>query len=67
METVSEKVLSANGKIESAIWEVEKIKYEICSGYCKYRERIYSEVKDVKEADERLMETECEKCPLMGL
>ena len=67
MKTISERVLSANGEIESAVWDIEKIKYEICRGYCKYREQVYSDVKDVKDADELLMSTQCEKCPLMGL
>ena len=42
---------------------LEEIEKEICDSYCKYPEICLAEVKDPDEAEDRLYDTYCVKCP----
>lgn len=44
--------------------EIEK---EICDNYCKYPDVCMKEVKDPDEAEDRLYNTYCVKCPFNRL
>lgn len=46
--------------------QIEKIKEDICDGYCKYPEQTRKEHKDAEEAYEALLE-KCGHCPLCRL
>lgn len=39
----------------------------ICTDYCKFAETVYTEHKDVGEADDILFREHCENCPLNKL
>ena len=39
----------------------------ICTDYCKFPEKVYTEHKDVDAADDILMKEHCENCPLNKL
>ena len=39
----------------------------MCTEYCKYPELVRSQVKDIGEADDKLIDDYCEHCPLNRL
>lgn len=50
--------------IESILSEVVNA---ICTDYCKFPEKVYSETHDAGEADDILFKEHCENCPLNKL
>ena len=44
-----------------------EIENEICNSYCKYPDVCMKEVKDPDEAEDRLYNTYCVKCPFNRL
>lgn len=50
--------------IESILSEVVNA---ICTDYCKFAEKVYTEYKDVDAADDILIKEHCENCPLNKL
>lgn len=47
--------------------DIERIKEEICSDYCKHTEAYLSCYKDPDEAQEKLLADMCQYCPVNRL
>ena len=47
--------------------QMQAISDTICDCYCKYPDEYRGMIKDVDEAQEKMMAERCDKCPLMQL
>ena len=66
-DTIQKKVMKAYSLLESANWELNELKEDICDNYCKWPEIVYSMYKDVDDAQRCLETQRCESCPLNKL
>ena len=46
---------------------IQEIADKICNDYCKYPDQVRSLVKDIDDAENMLMATYCDGCPLQRL
>ena len=44
--------------------EIEKIKEEVCDGYCKWPDIYLARYEDPDRAHDVMLETECPDCPM---
>ena len=46
---------------------IQEIADKICNDYCKYPETVRSQMKDIDLANDMLVKSYCDKCPLNRL
>lgn len=46
---------------------IQEIADKICNDYCKYPDQVRSQVKDIDDAENTLIATYCDGCPLQRL
>ena len=46
---------------------INKVTEQICNEYCKFPELVRSEVKDIDMAEDLLMKSYCDSCPLQRM